>query len=35
MGKVNQSITELIGRTPLLQLNGFAKQELLQKQTEY
>ena len=25
MGKVNQSITELIGRTPLLQLNGFAK----------
>ena len=25
MGKINQSITELVGRTPLLQLNGYAK----------
>ena len=25
MGKINQSITELVGRTPLLQLNGFQK----------
>lgn len=24
MGKINQSITELVGRTPLLQLNGYA-----------
>lgn len=25
MGKINQSITELVGRTPLLQLNGYIK----------
>ncbi len=25
MGKINQSITELVGKTPLLQLNGYAK----------
>ncbi|MBQ1326731.1 MAG: cysteine synthase family protein [Eubacterium sp.] len=25
MGKINQSITELVGRTPLLQLNGYEK----------
>lgn len=25
MGKVNQSITELVGRTPLLQVNGYIK----------
>lgn len=24
MGKINQSIAELVGRTPLLQLNGYA-----------
>ena len=25
MGKVNQSITELVGKTPLLELNGYSK----------
>lgn len=29
MGKINQSITELVGRTPLLQLNGYLKKNKL------
>lgn len=30
MGKINQSIAELVGRTPLLQLNGYAKKHHLE-----
>lgn len=30
MGKINQSITELVGRTPLLQLNGYQKKNNIQ-----
>ncbi len=30
MGKINQSITELVGRTPLLQLNGYIKSHNLE-----
>ena len=30
MGKINQSIAELVGKTPLLQLNGYAKKHGLE-----
>ena len=30
MGKINQSITELVGRTPLLKLNGYQKKNNIQ-----
>ncbi|MGN0165093.1 MAG: PLP-dependent cysteine synthase family protein [Lachnospiraceae bacterium] len=30
MGKIHQSITELVGRTPLLQLNGYAQKHHLE-----